>query len=226
MRLCQSPRDESLTSMRIAQISTLYESVPSRRYGGIERVVSWLTEELVKMGHDVTLFASADSRAGARLVPGAACAVRLVEDTADPQAFHFAMLEDVTRASDAFDIVHFHTGLSIHPPAEYRARDDAALACWTCLASSRCIDVSPTCRSSQSRMHSASHCPGPLGLPRCITVCRLCCICSARGRETTSLDSVKQHVRFTDKHLGRSAEVIVACQVVMVVAPFGWSVGN
>jgi glycosyltransferase involved in cell wall biosynthesis len=96
-------------NMRIAQISTLYESVPPRRYGGIERVVSWLTEELVSMGHEVTLFASADSHTRADLVPGAACAVRLVEDTADPQAFHFAMLEDVVRASERFDIVHFHT---------------------------------------------------------------------------------------------------------------------
>ena len=95
--------------MRIAQVSTLYESVPPKRYGGIERVVSWLTEELVSLGHDVTLFASADSRTSARLVPGAACAVRLVEDTADPQAFHFAMLEDVVRASEGYDIVHFHT---------------------------------------------------------------------------------------------------------------------
>jgi glycosyltransferase involved in cell wall biosynthesis len=96
-------------NMRIAQVSTLHESVPPRRYGGIERVVSWLTEELVAMGHDVTLFASADSRTRATLVASAPCAVRLVEDTADPQAFHFAMLEDVARASGQFDIVHFHT---------------------------------------------------------------------------------------------------------------------
>ncbi|MDR5794999.1 MULTISPECIES: glycosyltransferase family 4 protein [unclassified Caballeronia] len=109
--------------MRIAQVSTLYESVPPRRYGGIERVVSWLTEELVKMGHDVTLFASADSRTRAKLVASSDCAVRLLEDTADPQAFHFAMLEDVVRASGDFDIVHFHTDYMSFP---YARRLDAA----------------------------------------------------------------------------------------------------
>jgi glycosyltransferase involved in cell wall biosynthesis len=101
--------------MRIAQISTLYESVPPQRYGGIERIVSYLSEELVALGHEVTLFASADSRTSAKLVPGSDCAVRLVEDTADPQAFHFAMLEDVVAASQAFDVVHFHTDYQSFP---------------------------------------------------------------------------------------------------------------
>lgn len=95
--------------MRIAQVSTLYESVPPKAYGGIERVVSWLTEALVDAGHDVTLFASADSVTRARLAPSSPCAVRLIEDTADPQAFHFAMLEEVVRRSSEFDVVHFHT---------------------------------------------------------------------------------------------------------------------
>jgi len=101
--------------MRIAQVSTLYESVPPQRYGGIERIVSYLSEELVKAGHDVTLFASADSHTSAKLVAGSDCAVRLVEDTADPQAFHFAMLEDVVAASKQFDIVHFHTDYQSFP---------------------------------------------------------------------------------------------------------------
>ena len=95
--------------MRIAQVSTLYESVPPKAYGGTERVVSWLTEALVDAGHDVTLFASADSVTRARLAPACSCALRLIEDTADPQAFHFAMLEDVVRRCGEFDIVHFHT---------------------------------------------------------------------------------------------------------------------
>jgi glycosyltransferase involved in cell wall biosynthesis len=95
--------------MRIAQVSTLYESVPPKAYGGIERVVSWLTEALVDAGHDVTLFASADSVTRARLAPSSACALRQIEDTADPQAFHFAMLEQVVRRSSEFDVVHFHT---------------------------------------------------------------------------------------------------------------------
>ena len=55
--------------MRIAQVAPLYESVPPKLYGGTERVVSWLTEELVRLGHDVTLFASGDSLTTARLVP-------------------------------------------------------------------------------------------------------------------------------------------------------------
>jgi glycosyltransferase involved in cell wall biosynthesis len=101
--------------MRIAQVSTLYESVPPKAYGGIERVVSWLTEALFDAGHEVTLFASADSVTRARLVPGCPCALRLVEDTADPQAFHFAMLEQVVRRSTEFDIVHFHTDYHSFP---------------------------------------------------------------------------------------------------------------
>jgi glycosyltransferase involved in cell wall biosynthesis len=95
--------------MRIAQVATLYESVPPRAYGGIERVVSWLTEALVERGHDVTLFASGDSTTRARLVEACPNALRLIEDTADPQAFHVAMLERVVRMSTEFDLVHFHT---------------------------------------------------------------------------------------------------------------------
>jgi glycosyltransferase involved in cell wall biosynthesis len=95
--------------MRIAQIATLYESVPPNGYGGIERVVSWLTEALVDRGHEVTLFASGDSVTRARLIAASPLALRCIEDTADPQAFHFAMLERVVRMSPTFDIVHFHT---------------------------------------------------------------------------------------------------------------------
>ena len=101
--------------MRIAQISTLYESVPPKAYGGTERVVSWLTEALVEAGHDVTLFASADSVTRARLHAGSPCALRLIENTADPQAFHFAMLEQVVACSDQFDVVHFHTDCQSFP---------------------------------------------------------------------------------------------------------------
>jgi glycosyltransferase involved in cell wall biosynthesis len=101
--------------MRIAQISTLYESVPPTAYGGIERVVHWLTEALVDAGHDITLFASADSVTRAQLVAGSPCALRLIEDTADPQAFHFAMLEHLVRRANEFDIVHFHTDYQSFP---------------------------------------------------------------------------------------------------------------
>jgi glycosyltransferase involved in cell wall biosynthesis len=101
--------------MRIAQIATLYESVPPAAYGGIERVVSWLTEGLVARGHDVTLFASGDSRTDARLIAATATSLREIEHTADPQAFHFAMLEQVVRRSNEFDIIHFHTDYSSFP---------------------------------------------------------------------------------------------------------------
>ncbi|GLU32017.1 glycosyltransferase family 4 protein [Trinickia caryophylli] len=101
--------------MRIAQVATLYESVPPRAYGGIERVVSWLTEALVECGHDVTLFASGDSSTRGRLVKACPSALRLIEDTADPQAFHFAMLEQVVHMSAEFDVVHFHTDYQSFP---------------------------------------------------------------------------------------------------------------
>jgi glycosyltransferase involved in cell wall biosynthesis len=94
--------------MRIAQVAPLYESVPPALYGGTERVVSYLTEELVKQGHQVTLFASGDSVTQARLIPASDSALRLNEGVSDPLAHHFVLLEEVfARASD-FDIIHFH----------------------------------------------------------------------------------------------------------------------
>ena len=93
--------------MRIAQVSPLYESVPPKCYGGTERVVSYLTEELVRLGHDVTLFASGDSVTAAHLVPGAPQALRLAS-CIDPLAHHIRMLDAVFQQADQFDIVHFH----------------------------------------------------------------------------------------------------------------------
>jgi glycosyltransferase involved in cell wall biosynthesis len=94
--------------MRIAQVAPLYESVPPKLYGGTERIVSYLTEELVAEGHDVTLFASGDSVTGARLVPCAAQSLRLDRKCVDKSAHHILMLEEVFKRSDEFDIVHFH----------------------------------------------------------------------------------------------------------------------
>ena len=94
--------------MRIAQVAPLTEAIPPKFYGGTERVVSWLTEELVALGHDVTLFASADSRTSARLEPVWPRALRLDEAVRDPMALHIAMLERVRRRADEFDILHFH----------------------------------------------------------------------------------------------------------------------
>lgn len=94
--------------LRIAQIAPLAESVPPKLYGGTERVVATLTDELVRQGHDVTLFASGDSTTAARLVPMCPQALRL-SGSPDPLSEHLLMLEKVFQCADEFDLVHFHT---------------------------------------------------------------------------------------------------------------------
>lgn len=94
--------------MKIAQIAPLYESVPPQLYGGTERVVSYLTEELVAQGQDVTLFASADSQTSARLIPSCRRALRLDGGSGDQTASHFVMLENVIERAHEFDVLHFH----------------------------------------------------------------------------------------------------------------------
>jgi glycosyltransferase involved in cell wall biosynthesis len=101
--------------MRIAQIAPLYESVPPALYGGTERVVSFLTEELVRQGHDVTLFASGDSRTRARHVRVAPLALRLDSNHPDPLIWHVLLLEEVRRRVETFDILHFHID-ALHYP--------------------------------------------------------------------------------------------------------------
>jgi glycosyltransferase involved in cell wall biosynthesis len=96
------------TPLRIAQVAPLYESVPPKLYGGTERVVSYLTEELVRQGHDVTLFASGDSVTRAKLVAPCPRALRLDEESVDQIAPHILMLEQVYRVPGRFDIIHFH----------------------------------------------------------------------------------------------------------------------
>jgi glycosyltransferase involved in cell wall biosynthesis len=93
--------------MRIAQIAPLAEAVPPKLYGGTERVIWWLTEALVDLGHDVTLFASADSITSARLVPCAESGLRLAGIN-DHTASLIAMLDRVLGGADQFDILHFH----------------------------------------------------------------------------------------------------------------------
>src|SRR5262245_51271686 len=95
--------------MRIAQIAPPMESVPPAYYGGTERVVSYLTEELVKQGHHVTLFASADAITTAELVPCTPRALRLDDATRDPIPQLVLMLEKVRERADDFDVLHFHT---------------------------------------------------------------------------------------------------------------------
>ena len=101
--------------MRIAQVAPLYESVPPRLYGGTERVVSYLTEELVRQGHDVTLFASGDSITSARLIPACRNALRLDKGCVDRLAPHIVMLERVAREAKCFDVIHFHVDYLHYP---------------------------------------------------------------------------------------------------------------
>ena len=94
--------------MKIAQIAPLMESVPPRLYGGTERIVSYLTDELVKLGHEVTLFASGDSVSSADLVSCAPVALRLDANVRDTVPYYMLMLDRVRRYADEFDILHFH----------------------------------------------------------------------------------------------------------------------
>jgi len=107
--------------VRIAQVSPLFESVPPQLYGGTERVVSFLTEELVRQGHDVTLFATADSVTSAELVPCAPRALRLDRRAVDHLAHHVRMVEEVCRRATDFDIIHFHLDY-VHFPSVRRCR--------------------------------------------------------------------------------------------------------
>lgn len=101
--------------MKIAQIAPLAESVPPKLYGGTERIVSYLTEQLVALGHDVTLFASGDSVTAAELVPCADSALRLNPKIRDPLPYQLIELEEVRRRATEFDILHFHIDL-LHFP--------------------------------------------------------------------------------------------------------------
>jgi glycosyltransferase involved in cell wall biosynthesis len=103
--------------MKIAQISPLHESVPPKAYGGTERVVSYLTEELVNQGHDVTLFASGDSCTKAKLVSHAESGLRL-SNIHDPLAHHIVQLQEVWERKDEFDLLHFHTDY-LHFPTTF-----------------------------------------------------------------------------------------------------------
>ncbi|MFN3402860.1 MAG: glycosyltransferase family 4 protein [Cytophagaceae bacterium] len=107
--------------MRIAQVSPLFESVPPKLYGGTERIVSYLTEELVKRGHEVTLFASGDSQTSARLVSPWCCALRLHKECLDQVVHHFTMMEMVQMEIENFDIVHYHIDY-LHFPLSSRSR--------------------------------------------------------------------------------------------------------
>ena len=94
--------------MKIAQIAPLMESVPPRLYGGTERIVSYLTDELVKQGHDVTLFASGDSTTSASLIPCCTEALRLNPAVKDTIPYYMGLIDNVARMAAQFDVLHFH----------------------------------------------------------------------------------------------------------------------
>ena len=100
--------------MRIAQVSPLIEAVPPKLYGGTERIVSWLVEELVREGHEVTLFASADFKTSATLLPMAPRALRLA-NIRDHTASTLVMLDHVRRRAADYDVIHFHVDLLQFP---------------------------------------------------------------------------------------------------------------
>src|SRR5262245_24074458 len=106
--------------LRIAQVAPLHESVPPRLYGGTERTVPYLTEDLVAAGHDVTLFASGDSQTSAQLVAGCEHSLRLA-DCSDAHPWTAAMVERVAHRAHEFDVVHFHIDYQ-HFPVSHRER--------------------------------------------------------------------------------------------------------
>ena len=107
--------------MKIAQVAPLAESVPPQLYGGTERVVAYLTDELVRLGHNVTLFASGDSNTSAPLVSVWPRALRLDGTCRDAFVPHMLLLEEVLRRADDFDVIHFHTA-PLHFPLARRLR--------------------------------------------------------------------------------------------------------
>src|SRR5690554_2376079 len=95
--------------LNIAQIAPLYESIPPKLYGGTERIVHYLTEELINQGHQVTLFASKDSKSNATIISPVDRALRLNEKCTDPLAYHIIQMQQVLQRVHEFDVLHFHT---------------------------------------------------------------------------------------------------------------------
>lgn len=112
--------------MKIAQVAPLIESVPPQLYGGTERVVSYLTEELVRQGHEVTLFASGDSKTSAQLVASVPRALRLDPEVKDYVPYAILQLEHLRRRADEFDVIHFHSDF-MHLPLVRALMPDRAV---------------------------------------------------------------------------------------------------
>jgi len=107
----------SIRPLRIAQLAPLYESVPPKLYGGTERIVAYLAEELVRRGHEVTLFAAGDSTADVPLEPGSSQSLRLSGLDHLGPVFHFPMLSEVYENADRFDVIHSHVDCLSFPLA-------------------------------------------------------------------------------------------------------------
>jgi glycosyltransferase involved in cell wall biosynthesis len=150
--------------MQIAQIAPLTEAIPPKLYGGTERVISWLTDELVALGHEVVLFASGDSQTSAHLEACWPKALRLDGSVRDPNALHIAMLERVCQRAHDFDLLHFH--LDYYPFSLFSRQSTPFVTTlhgrldlpehqgesdhhpMRCLRSSTCLEhLSPTCSS-------------------------------------------------------------------------------
>ena len=177
--------------MKIAQVAPLYESVPPRAYGGTERVVSYLTEALVEMGHEVTLFASGDSITSARLASVVPRGLRLDPRNPDPLVWHTIMMDMVLKAAASFDVIHFHTdvlqlALVAHCETPCLSTAHGRLDLPDLKPLFRCFPGTPWCRSPRA---SARRFPGSTGVQRCTTGCRWTCIRRTRGRRIISLSS-------------------------------------
>src|SRR5204863_9599434 len=103
--------------MRIAQVAPLYERVPPLYYGGTERIVSYLTEELIRQGHQLTLFASGESLTDGSLVASCDRSLRLNPDCLDYMAYHFLSPGWVFPLANSFDVIHFHIDFQHFPPS-------------------------------------------------------------------------------------------------------------
>jgi glycosyltransferase involved in cell wall biosynthesis len=174
--------------MKIAQIAPLIESVPPRLYGGTERIVSYLTEELVRLGHDVTLFASGDSITSAELVPCCTHALRLDSTVGDIIPHFMLMIDKVRERAHEFDILHFHIDL-VHFPL---FRSLAARTLTTLHGRQDLGDLKPFYfRFSEMPLVSISNDQRkplphmPILLRRYTTAFRLTCICPRLGRAVT-----------------------------------------
>jgi glycosyltransferase involved in cell wall biosynthesis len=175
--------------MKIAQVAPLMESVPPRLYGGTERIVSYLTEELVRLGHDVTLFASGDSITSAELAPCCTRALRLDPTVRDTIPYFMVMIDKVRERAVEFDVLHFHVDL-FHFPL-FRAL--AARTLTTLHGRQDLADLKrfyarfgEKCHWFPSRTTNANRHRTPILLRRSTTAFRSTCIGRHLSREATS----------------------------------------